>query len=273
MADDIEQPDSSDPGSEGGPVKSFLDHLEDLRWVLIKSVSTLAVAMLLCLIAGDYVVGIRKWPLERAKVSYPGTNQVEGTAHISCTTGSLYLHARINAERIDFIPGQFLASHGKIAAAHCHAEIREWFANSDFFSTDLFYYIRQLSVEGHFSRRRAGSNIDILLEVVKNRQPQVRGLKIPVAFKIIALHRAARIEPAEKIAATDRRTFIAHECLYFFSPMVQSEAEVLNGRCLLEIAIIFDVQAEPATVALDVVAPVFLEKVAYLLHQFAIGAV
>jgi sec-independent protein translocase protein TatC len=76
MADDIEQPDSSDPGSEGGPVKSFLDHLEDLRWVLIKSVSTLAVAMLLCLIAGDYVVGILKWPLERAKVSYPGTNQV-----------------------------------------------------------------------------------------------------------------------------------------------------------------------------------------------------
>lgn len=76
MADDIEQPDSSEPGSEGGPVKSFLDHLEDLRWVLIKSVTTLAVAMLLCLIAGDYVVGILKWPLERAKVHYPGTNQV-----------------------------------------------------------------------------------------------------------------------------------------------------------------------------------------------------
>ena len=76
MADEFEQPDPSEPGSEGGPVKSFLDHLEDLRWVLIKSVTTLAVAMLLCLIAGDYVVGILKWPLERAKVHYPGTNQV-----------------------------------------------------------------------------------------------------------------------------------------------------------------------------------------------------
>jgi len=76
MADDFEQPDSSELGSEGGPVKSFLDHLEDLRWVLIKTVVTLGVAMLLCLIAGDLVVRILKWPLERAKVNYPGTNQV-----------------------------------------------------------------------------------------------------------------------------------------------------------------------------------------------------
>jgi sec-independent protein translocase protein TatC len=75
MADEFE-PEHSDPGSEGGPVKSFLDHLEDLRWVLIKSITTLAVAMLLCLIAGDLVVRILKWPLERAKVNYPGTNQV-----------------------------------------------------------------------------------------------------------------------------------------------------------------------------------------------------
>lgn len=75
MADEFE-PEPSEPGSEGGPVKSFLDHLEDLRWVLIKSVTTLAVAMLLCLIAGDLVVRILKWPLERAKVNYPGTNQV-----------------------------------------------------------------------------------------------------------------------------------------------------------------------------------------------------
>jgi len=29
---------------EGGPVKSFLEHLEDLRWVLIKSLAALGVA-------------------------------------------------------------------------------------------------------------------------------------------------------------------------------------------------------------------------------------
>src|ERR1700739_3920308 len=55
---------------EGGPVKSFLEHLEDLRWVLIKSCSTLAVAMLVCLIGGNYVVGILKRPLEKAQARY-----------------------------------------------------------------------------------------------------------------------------------------------------------------------------------------------------------
>jgi sec-independent protein translocase protein TatC len=61
---------------EGGPVKSFLDHLEDLRWVLIKSLAALGIGMLICLIAGDHVVNILKRPLHRAKVRYPGTNEV-----------------------------------------------------------------------------------------------------------------------------------------------------------------------------------------------------
>jgi sec-independent protein translocase protein TatC len=61
---------------EGGPVKSFLDHLEDLRWVLIKSLAALGIGMLLCLIAGDRVVDILKRPLRHAKVSYSGTNEV-----------------------------------------------------------------------------------------------------------------------------------------------------------------------------------------------------
>jgi len=61
---------------EGGPVKSFLEHLEDLRWVLIKSVAAAGIAVLICLIAGNYVVEVLRWPLKRAKISYPGTNQV-----------------------------------------------------------------------------------------------------------------------------------------------------------------------------------------------------
>src|SRR4029079_11824465 len=60
---------------EGGPVKSFLEHLEDLRWVLIKSVAAAGIAVLICLIAGNYVVEVLRWPLKRAKISYPGTNQ------------------------------------------------------------------------------------------------------------------------------------------------------------------------------------------------------
>jgi sec-independent protein translocase protein TatC len=51
---------------EGGPVKSFLEHLEDLRWVLIKSGVAAAVAMLVCLFAGNYLVRFLEWPLARA---------------------------------------------------------------------------------------------------------------------------------------------------------------------------------------------------------------
>src|SRR5438477_11781546 len=61
---------------EGGPVKSFLEHLEDLRWVLIKSAAAIGVAMLVCLLAGPTVVGVILRPLHRARISYPGTNQV-----------------------------------------------------------------------------------------------------------------------------------------------------------------------------------------------------
>src|SRR5438270_3116047 len=56
---------------EGGPVKSFLEHLEDLRWVLIKSLVALGLGVLICLIGGNYVVAILKRPLEKAPVRYP----------------------------------------------------------------------------------------------------------------------------------------------------------------------------------------------------------
>ena len=69
-------PEEGDPHDEGGPVKSFLDHLEDLRWVLIKSIAALGVGMLICLIAGDHVVNLLKRPLLHAKVRFPGTNEV-----------------------------------------------------------------------------------------------------------------------------------------------------------------------------------------------------
>ncbi len=75
MADDYEA-ERPDEEQEGGPVKTFLEHLEDLRWVLIKSVAALGVAMLLCLIGGNYVSEALKHPLKHARVYYSGTNQV-----------------------------------------------------------------------------------------------------------------------------------------------------------------------------------------------------
>src|SRR5208282_3963264 len=80
------EPDRPEGSPEGGPVKTFLEHLEDFRWVLIKSLVALAVAMLLCLIAGNFVIGLIRWPLTRASLGYPGTNQIVvtsfGTNHL-----------------------------------------------------------------------------------------------------------------------------------------------------------------------------------------------
>ncbi|MGH8023268.1 MAG: twin-arginine translocase subunit TatC, partial [Limisphaerales bacterium] len=72
--------------AEGGPVKSFLEHLEDFRWVLIKSAVTLGLCMLVCLCGAKYVVEVIKWPLTLAKIPVPGGNQVVlvnfGTNHL-----------------------------------------------------------------------------------------------------------------------------------------------------------------------------------------------
>jgi len=80
--DEAERPDEV----EGGPVKTFLEHLEDFRWVLIRSVVTLFLGMLVCLFGANYVIQIIKWPLMRAPIAYPGTNQIAvvsfGTNHV-----------------------------------------------------------------------------------------------------------------------------------------------------------------------------------------------
>src|ERR1051326_8837649 len=70
---EVERLDDED---EGGPVKSFLEHLEDLRWVLIKSGVTVVVAMLVCLLGGKYLVRFLEWPLERAPVIHSSDTQV-----------------------------------------------------------------------------------------------------------------------------------------------------------------------------------------------------
>lgn len=84
MAGDHETERSED--AEGGPVKSFLEHLEDFRWVLIKSLAALGLAMLVCLFGANYVVAILKWPLAHAPLRHPGRNSVVsvgfGTNHL-----------------------------------------------------------------------------------------------------------------------------------------------------------------------------------------------
>src|SRR5213079_946957 len=67
MADDIGgEPLDSHEEEEGGPVKTFLEHLEDLRWVLIKALSALILGMVACLAGSNYVVHVLSWPLEKS---------------------------------------------------------------------------------------------------------------------------------------------------------------------------------------------------------------
>ncbi len=51
----------------GGPVKTFLEHLEDLRWTLIKCVAALLLSMLSCLAASNQLVAFLTWPLKNAQ--------------------------------------------------------------------------------------------------------------------------------------------------------------------------------------------------------------
>ena len=77
-----ERPDEA----EGGPVKTFLEHLEDFRWVLIKSIVALFLGMILCLIGANHVVSILKWPLDNTFNYHADTNQTVvvsfGTNHV-----------------------------------------------------------------------------------------------------------------------------------------------------------------------------------------------
>jgi sec-independent protein translocase protein TatC len=87
MADFNEEPQPDEAEVAGGPIKTFLEHLEDLRWVLIKSSAALGLGMLLCLTAGNHVMTLLKWPLSQAPVRGVGDKQVVvvrfGTNHVS----------------------------------------------------------------------------------------------------------------------------------------------------------------------------------------------
>ncbi len=75
MADPTEEPYSDDLDEGGGPVKSFLEHLEDLRWMLIKSGAALLVGMIVCLYGTSQIVTILKRPLQKAALIQVGHSQ------------------------------------------------------------------------------------------------------------------------------------------------------------------------------------------------------
>jgi sec-independent protein translocase protein TatC len=71
MEQEPERKDNLLPDEEeefGGPVKSFLEHLEDLRWVIIKVVVAVMLGMVISLIAANHLVSFLVWPLHNADV-------------------------------------------------------------------------------------------------------------------------------------------------------------------------------------------------------------
>ena len=64
MADEPLQTIPDPEEEEGGPVKTFLEHLEDLRWVLIKCFVSLALAMVGCMAAANWITAFLQKPLK-----------------------------------------------------------------------------------------------------------------------------------------------------------------------------------------------------------------
>lgn len=65
---DAREPDllpSEEPTEEPSVLKPFLDHLEDLRWMLIKMLAVLGIAMVLCFSFAQHLLAVIIHPLKR----------------------------------------------------------------------------------------------------------------------------------------------------------------------------------------------------------------
>ncbi len=71
MSDDLEIKTEDESTANHGPVKSFLDHLEDVRWVLVKSLTALAVAWMACFYLGPRILLFLQYPLKRSGIEDP----------------------------------------------------------------------------------------------------------------------------------------------------------------------------------------------------------
>ena len=126
---------------EGGPVKSFLEHLEDLRWVLIKGVVAIAIFMLVCLIGANYVLSVVKWPLVRADkyrkqpetelsfllgtnvlTTHPGTNFFRELGFTNQTRLGFEVVPRLTGSNY-VLTIQVVTNEDRLAAAQSHGTI------------------------------------------------------------------------------------------------------------------------------------------------------
>jgi sec-independent protein translocase protein TatC len=78
---------------EGGAVKSFLEHLEDLRWMLIKSAAALFVCMLACLFGTKQLMVVLQWPLDQAAKRHVMLVPEDTNQTVTLQLGSLVLQS------------------------------------------------------------------------------------------------------------------------------------------------------------------------------------
>jgi sec-independent protein translocase protein TatC len=62
------------PKQDGDVVKPFLDHLEDLRWTIVKMVVTLVVGMAVCFVFAADIVKLLQWPIHQAGIPMSGSS-------------------------------------------------------------------------------------------------------------------------------------------------------------------------------------------------------
>lgn len=64
VAPDLQYDAHHEHDEEGGPIKPFLEHLEDLRWVIVKCLTAFIVAFIICIAFANKLVEILKLPME-----------------------------------------------------------------------------------------------------------------------------------------------------------------------------------------------------------------
>jgi sec-independent protein translocase protein TatC len=97
---DDTMPELDENGEEyGGPVKSFLEHMEDLRWVLIRCVAALGVSMVACLAGAPLLVETLARPLGEAR-EFLTKNRKENLSE----EGKNEIHVRLTEEEVFRIP-------------------------------------------------------------------------------------------------------------------------------------------------------------------------
>lgn len=97
-----------------GPVKGFLGHLEDLRWMLLRCLFALLIGMTLCLAIADDITALLLGPLDsiRAELGATAVPQIEqrgpGTAFVVAMKAGLYGGIALSLPVLSLVVGCYL---------------------------------------------------------------------------------------------------------------------------------------------------------------------